>query len=394
MILVLECSTASAKAMLFDPKHNVVVKTVGEPFPHNVSHVNGETGMHDADKVLCQTIRLGRALGEGVDIEAVALGGTFHSILVCDTTMTPVTPTYTWEYNGAKHFAAELRKSKDYVSNFYHHTGCMVHALYPAIQLMFLQRQKGLQLAGRFVASQSGYMFYRLTGERCESACTGSGGGLINTHTRDWDKDVLDGIGISADQMGRAVNYRETAPLSLGGAALLGVKAGIPVLPAHPDGALNQVGSGALVEGVMTFSVGTSGALRLSTTKPIIPDAPSTWCYLSPDAWMSGAATSGACNCVDWVKSALFSQQSYAEIEKKTPDYRAMPYFLPFLFGERCPGWHDGGRMDFRVCWLNTRRMICILACLKVFCSTCTNVIRRSVALRARPVRFNCLAAF
>jgi gluconokinase len=143
------------------------------------------------------------------------------------------------------------------------------------------------------------------------------------------------------------VGFRETAPLSAAGAALLGIKSGVPVLPSHPDGALNQVGSGALAEGVMTFSVGTSAALRLSVAKPVIPDTPSTWCYLSPDSWMSGAATSGACNCVDWIKQVLFPHQSYTEIEGHPVDYKAMPYFLPFLFGERCPGWNDGRQGGF-----------------------------------------------
>jgi gluconokinase len=28
-------------------------------------------------------------------------------------------------------------------------------------------------------------------------------------------------------------------------------------------------------------------------------------------------------------------------VEKQPVDYRAMPHFLPFIFGERCPGWND-----------------------------------------------------
>ena len=37
-----------------------------------------------------------------------------------------------------------------------------------------------------------------------------------------------------------------------------------------PDGALNQVGAGAMGEGVMTMSVGTSGAIRMATDNPYI----------------------------------------------------------------------------------------------------------------------------
>ena len=51
------------------------------------------------------------------------------------------------------------------------------------------------------------------------------------------------------------------------GAALLGQKEGIPVVPAYPDGALNQIGSGALEQGIMSFSVGTSTAIRITAQK-------------------------------------------------------------------------------------------------------------------------------
>jgi gluconokinase len=336
--------------MLFDPKTVSVVRSAGEPYPPDICHVGGETGLHDADKVFRQLIRIGRAIAEDADIEAVVPCGTFHSVLVCDKNMTPQTPVYTWEYNGAKRFAADLRKSNGYARAFYHRTGCMVHALYPAIQLMYINRQQGLRFDNRYIASQSGYVFYQLTGERRETGCTNSGGGLINVHTRDWDPETLADIGICTGQLGRIANFHETAPLSATGAVLLGIKSGIPVLPSQPDGALNQIGSGALVEGVMTFSIGTSAALRLSVPKPVIPDIPSTWCYLSPgpDSWMSGAATSGACNCVDWVKSVLFPNQSYPEIEREPVSYHGMPYFLPFLFGERCPGWNDGRQGGFQ----------------------------------------------
>lgn len=67
----------------------------------------------------------------------------------------------------------------------------------------------------------------------------------------------------------------------------------------------------------MTFSVGTSGAIRLTTSKPVLPKEPSTWCYMSPKNWMSGAATNGCCNCLDWFKEQVgMSRLSYGELER------------------------------------------------------------------------------
>ena len=96
----------------------------------------------------------------------------------------------------------------------------------------------------------------------------------------------------------------------------------------------------------MTFSVGTSAAIRLSTSKPLIPDKPSTWSYLSPTQWLSGAATSGACNCTDWFNDDFYGM-SYDEIEKCSQEELNTPVFLPFLFGERSPGWQGNKRGAF-----------------------------------------------
>ncbi|MDR1468159.1 MAG: hypothetical protein LBT00_02575 [Spirochaetaceae bacterium] len=346
MILVLEASTASAKALLFDPRKAAAVKMAGAVYPYEVSHLGGVAGAQDARAVFSLLVTLGREMADGADIEAVVPTGTFHSMLVCDKAMAPVTPAFTWEYAGAAATAAELRRSPEYTERYYHRTGCMVHALYPAFQLLHLKRE-GFCFSDIALFTQSGYHFWRLTGERRETRSTISGSGLLNTHRREYDGELLAEIGVVAGQLGHLADYRETVPLSAEGARLLGVKSGIPVVPSYPDGALNQVAAGALVPGIMTCSIGTSAALRLSVSSPFIPETPSTWCYLSPVSWMIGAATNGACNCVDWAKNNLFPHSSYAEVEKEPIDFSQAPFFLPFLFGERCPGWLDSRQGGF-----------------------------------------------
>jgi len=179
-----------------------------------------------------------------------------------------------------------------------------------------------------------------------------SGSGLMNTHNVDYDDEVLKLIGINRSQLGRIVTYKDTFPLTKEAAVTLGLHAGIPVIPSGADGGFNQVGSRAIENGIMTFSVGTSGAIRLSSDKPVIPEKPSTWCYRSPQKWISGAATSGATNCVDWFKKKMFEPgTTYEEIEAGYSGREELPVFLPFLFGERSPGWEDGrfgGFMDLK----------------------------------------------
>ena len=120
--------------------------------------------------------------------------------------------------------------------------------------------------------------------------------------------------GVKENQFGQLATYHDVRPLSESTAKRIGIKAGIPVVPSHPDGALNQVGNYAHKPGVMTLSVGTSGALRVSTRNPILPKGNELGCYCVVENWISGAAISGACNCLNWFKEKfLCNMFSYAQ---------------------------------------------------------------------------------
>ncbi len=342
LILVLEASTSSAKAMLYDTDSNTY-KVETKPYVGSY----GDVIEQNPEDVFNQMIKLGKELAKDKKIEVVSLSGTWHSVLLCDTNMVPKTPAYPWTNTMATDVCKELRKDTDYVNSFYQRTGCMVNAIYPPFKLKYLQEQ-GYDLSKYYIMSQGTYNNYRLTGQRVTTRCLESGNALLNIHKKEYDIELLAELGVEESQMPRLLEYNTMLPLTKEGAELLGIEEGTPVIPTNADGGLNQVGAGALKEGVMTFSVGTSGAIRLTTEKPLIPQKPSTWCYLSPKAWLSGAATSGCCNCIDWAKESFFgSHISYLEIEEGIKDKTTTPIFLPFLFGERCPGWNDEKRGGF-----------------------------------------------
>lgn len=335
-ILVLEASTTSAKAMLYH--------TAEQSFEVKVRAYTGnyeDVSIHDAENVYQHMIGVGRELLNGRQVDMIALSGTWHSLLLCDRGMTPVTPVYLWSYTGAAQICKALRQDQDYVRRFYQKTGCMVNAVYPFFKLLLL-KEKGYDLTQHYILGQGSYNNYRMTGRRVNTACIASGSGLLNTWKGAFDPDLLAELGIQEEQLSALVPYNSTFPITQEAAQALGVRPGTPVIPSNSDGGLNQVGAGAVAEGIMTFSVGTSGAIRLTTGRPVLPEEPSTWCYRSPKNWLSGAATNGCCNCLDWYKGQMgLSRMSYVELEKGITDRENTPVFLPFLFGERCPGWND-----------------------------------------------------
>lgn len=343
-VLVLEASTSAAKAMVYDSVEGI--KSI-EVIAYDKSV--GNYAEQDTEAIYRTILRAGRAAAQNEEITAVALSGTWHSVVVCDAHMNPITPSYTWAYTGASQYTKRLRENAQYTKRAYQATGCMVHAMYPAYKLAYF-KENGLQLNNTCIAGQGSYLFYKLTGERLSSYAMKSGSGFLNIHSLEYEDEMLALSGIKKEQLPILCAHSDTQPLQKEAAAALGISCGIPVVPAMADGALNQVGSGALRQGYMTLSVGTSGALRLPADKPILPDSQSTWCYYTAGKHLCGAATSGATNCVDWfTKELLGGRLSYAQLEALISDQQNAPIFLPFLYGERCPGWRDeikGGFVD------------------------------------------------
>ncbi len=347
--LLLEASTSSAKAMLYDSIHGPLeTKTI--PYTHLLGNIVSQ----DADKVFDVLLRLGSALtaGSGETIDMICLSCTWHNLLVTDKNFSPKTRAFSWAYTGANSEVNRIREDTARVLRHYRNTGGMVHPMYPLFKLINLKENGLVLLEDDLITDQGSYIYSKLTGDASESISLASGSGFLNINTLNWDPDSLALSHTKERNFPKLVDHSYMRPLLPAYASLLGVKAGIPVLAAHPDGALNQVGSGALQSGIMTLSVGTSGALRMAYDHPYVPEAYGTWCYYTPGKWLLGAATSGGTNCLDWYAGKVL-QNAYPlnRLDKMVTiggGGKEPPVFLPFLFGERCPGWNEKRVGGFR----------------------------------------------
>lgn len=346
LVLALESSTSSAKALLYDSEKGIV-RTETCPYPPEYCK-NGVTG---TEEVFRLTMEMGRRVAAGEDVAAIALGCVWHSLAVCDDKLNALGNTYSWNFMAPSEMCNRTRHDHALADRLYRRTGCMPHVTYPREALRYL-RENGLELRDKRFMSQGGYNFFRLTGENLEALNIMCGTGLVDVDTADYADFALDYAGVRADQFGRIVTYTENRPLQAWAAQLLGVAPNIPVVPAHSDGALNQIANCAAVVGRMTFSVGTSGAIRMTTQRPVLPEGHQLWSYYGVTDWISGTAISGACNCIDWFRNTFMgASMSFAELDAGEELPKNLPVFLPFLFGERNPGWRDdrlGGFVDIR----------------------------------------------
>lgn len=287
------------------------------------------------------------------EIDAIGLSGIWHSLLLLDEHRKPLTPIFTWADTSPAETVAKYRQDKKLWHLFYNKTGCAIHSIYPLWKIIHLKEtQPDIFTKKVHITSQLEYIFEQLTGKSVESKTIASGTGMFNIHNLDWDDEILHFAGINRSMLCELQEPKYMALLKDSMADYLGLKKGLPVIIGGADGALNQIGAGALKKGIMTLSVGTSGALRLAYDKPVIPESTSTWCYYALNGKrLVGAATSGAGNCLEWFKKKAYKSSgfSYKELDEKASkvDIENAPIFLPFLYGERNPGWQDSRQASF-----------------------------------------------
>jgi len=345
-ILAVEVSTSSAKAILYGTDTGVL-SIVGVPYPELIGDVVSidPEGMYEA---LIEAVH--KILRDcPITVDAIGIASTWHSMLLLDQERRPVSQISTWADTSASPTVQSYRQDANFSKWIYQRSGCAIHSMYPLWKFVHLKRTQAEALKRTtYLSSQGEYLLEELTEQKGISRSVAAGSGFLNIHTLEWDPEILAFAGLEPHMLAPLREPDSSSPLSNKAAERLGLKAGIPVIIGGPDGALNQIGAGAMRKGLMTLSVGTSGAIRITSDIPVLPEQPSTWCYyLAEGKWIAGAATSGAGNCVEWfMKKINRGEWKYKELDTfiqntAADELQTAPTFLPFLYGERCPGWRE-----------------------------------------------------
>jgi xylulokinase len=184
---------------------------------------------------------------------------------------------------------------------------------------------------------------YRLTGEYAADKADGSGTILFDIAARDWSPEVTGALDIPAEWLPKTYEGPEiTGTLSVKAARATGLKAGTPVFGGGGDQAAGAVGSGAVVEGVVSLSLGTSGVVFAAADRPIVePEGRlHAFCHAVPDRWHLMGVMLSAGGSLRWYRDTLVPGTDFeallAPAAEVAPGSEGL-LFLPYLTGERTP---------------------------------------------------------
>jgi len=370
MVIALDVGTSSARAALYDPAGRSVDGRFHQvPYEPVVTRDGGVE--HDPAALLEAVATCLDAVGHGGrahDVRAVGVTTFWHGLLGFDGSGQPVTPVFMWADSRSARDAALLRDALDEEA-LHARTGCHLHSSYWPAKLRWLARERPADV--RRVARWGSFgEFLELTlfGQAGTSVSMASGTGLLDQARVDWDAEAVAAAGIEPSQLFPLTDRTDgrrglRAPWATRWLALRSV----PWYPAIGDGAASNVGSDCGDERRLALNVGTSAALRVVLGPPLAPPR-GLWCYRIDRAQaMVGGATSEGGNVYAWCRDVLRvpdHEALEAALAARGPDAAGLTV-LPFLAGERAPGWRGDRRAVIAGLSLDTTALDIVHAALE-----------------------------
>lgn len=348
MILSLDVGTSSTRAIVFDAAGSAVPGIEAQATYELTMSGEGEVSV-DADMlvgVVAGTIdQVMKLVGEQASsIAAVATDTFWHTLVGVDRNNQAITPLLTWEDTRPRGAAAELARQLDEQA-IHERTGARLHASYWPAKLRWLAAEQPdtFERVAQWL-SFGEYLHRKLSGKSVCSLSMASGTGMLDIRKRAWDTTLVETLGVRGEQLPQLGDLRDSVTgLVPEYARRWPSLRDVPCFPAIGDGAAANAGSGCADGKHWALTMGTSSAIRVVVAPDQIVPPPALWLYLLDGRrGLLGGALSEGGNLLAWLCKTL----RFSSVKDADPAVAHLPpashglVILPFITGERSPGWH------------------------------------------------------
>lgn len=350
LILALDVGSSSTRAACFDERVAPVPGAEGRVAYEPRTTPDGGAEL-DPDRLLGAVIESVDACLHGLGARASSLGGVgistfWHGLLALDVAGHPLTPVITWADTRSAAAAAALRATQD-EGAVHRRTGAPLRAPFWPAKLRWLAETRPEVMRGaRTWCGFGEYLLARLTGELRSSSSMASGTGLLDEDACAWDMPLLRALALDPERLPRL----DDAPV-MGLAEPYATRwpglARVPWFPPWGDGACSNLGSGCDGPERVALNLGTSAALRV-VLRSVGATPWGLFRYrVDRRRNLVGGATSEGGNVLAWCRRTLALPADVGALDAAVaalgPDAHGLTA-LPFLAGERSPGWRPDSR--------------------------------------------------
>jgi xylulokinase len=343
----IDLGTQSCKLVVYDYEKKDVIAQSQAPL-ELIAENNGtreqKTGWYDTAVKTCF---------DNIDnsvkktIAAVGVSGQQHGFVPLDDKGKPVYNIKLWCDTSTAAECDELTTALGGEKKLISKAGLPMRPGYTASKVLWLKKHKPKAFAKlRHILLPHNYINYLLTGEYWAEFGDASGTALFDVRERKWSSAVCRQISPDLEKwLPPLTNSEKTAgKASKAASELYGINEGVLVSSGGGDNMMSAIGTGAVRDGFLTMSLGTSGTLFGFSKKPVIDPTGNLAAFCSSSGgWLPLLCTM---NCT--VASEEF--RGLLGLDVKTFDVYAANapigadgiVILPFFNGERTPNLPNG----------------------------------------------------
>ncbi len=276
-------------------------------------------------------------------IKGIGLTGQMHGLVILDEKGNVLRPAILWNDQRTQKQCEKIRKEIGQ-DEFIKITGNDALTGFTAPKILWVQEEEpDIYKRIRHILLPQDYIRYKLTGKFAIDRAGGSGTVLFNLAKRDWSFNLIEALGFNAEWFPPTFEGTETTGFLIKEPAEeIGLEEGTPVFGGGGDQAAAAVGTGAVEEGTVSISLGTSGVVFATTDSPFIEPKGRlhAFCHAVPGKWHLMGVMLSAAGSLRWFRDTFKMNSSFNEIVSGAGNIPAGSeglLFIPYLTGERTP---------------------------------------------------------
>ncbi len=288
------------------------------------------------------------ALGERKqEVSAIGVSGQQHGFVPLDAQGKVIRPAKLWcdtsTVEQCKQFEAEFGGAEELIRL----SGNAMLPGYTAPKILWLkQNEPHNYKALETVLLPHDYINFFLTGERSMEYGDASGTGLMDVRTREWCKPLVDFIDpeLAGALPAISSSRRAVGLLRENLRAQWGLQKSPVVSAGGGDNMMGAIGTGNVMPGVVTVSLGTSGTVFAHAAEAVVdPEGEVAAFCDSTDRWMPLVCTMNVTVATEQARKTFGWNHDEMESQiASTPAGAGGLLFLPYLNGERTPNLPAG----------------------------------------------------
>ncbi|MCL2213761.1 MAG: xylulokinase [Treponema sp.] len=280
-------------------------------------------------------------------IAAIGVSGQQHGFVPLDENGKPVYNVKLWCDTSTANECEEITKAAGGEIKLIEKTGLPMRPGYTAPKVLWLKEHKpSLFKKLRHILLPHNYINFLLTGEYWAEYGDASGTALFDVRERKWSSEVCKYISADVESYLPQLASSEKAAgvVNREAAEIYGLLEGTLVSSGGGDNMMSAIGTGAVRDGFLTMSLGTSGTLFGFSKKPVVDPSGDLAAFCSSSGgWLPLLCTMNCTVASEEMRSLLgFDVKSFDAEAAKSPIGADGIAVLPFFNGERTPNLPNG----------------------------------------------------